>query len=395
MRVLLVTGVVGGGVGRHVRELAHDLVAAGHDVVLAAPRAVVVGFDLPATGATVREVEVGVAGPRALARAQIRLGALARGADVVHAHGMRAGAAAALAVGRSGHRVGVPSRRRGSTPLVVTSHNGPPEGRAAAWTYAALEAVVCRRADLVLGVSADLVERARARGARGAGLAVVPSAGAVPATDAERQAARQDLRAELGVPPSAAVVLTAGRLAAQKRVDRLIEAHRTLVNDPRLAAPPVLVVVGDGPLGAALREQAGRGGGGVHFLGRRADVPRLLAGADVVVSCAVWEGQPLVLQEALAAGAPIVATDVGGTAALLEGAGVLVTGGGCAGRTTQPDPVVAALVGAIGDLLTDPDARDALSDRARARAARLPTGRDALEAALTAYRNVLGRSATP
>ncbi|PZU42674.1 MAG: hypothetical protein DI571_10945 [Arsenicicoccus sp.] len=268
VRVLLVTGVVGGGVGRHVRELAHDLVAAGHDVVLAAPRAVVVGFDLPATGATVREVEVGVAGPRALARAQIRLGALARGADVVHAHGMRAGAVAALAVGRSGHRVGVPSRRRGSTPLVVTSHNGPPEGRAAAWTYAALEVVVYRRADLVLGVSADLVERARARGARGAGLAVVPSAGAVPATDAERQAARQDLRTELGVPPSAAVVLTAGRLAAQKRVDRLIEAHRTLVNDPRLAAPPVLVVVGDGPLGAALREQAGRGGGGVHFLGR-------------------------------------------------------------------------------------------------------------------------------
>ena len=370
MRVLLVVGVVGGGVGRHVRQLAAELVGAGHVVVVACPRVVADRFDLGATGARVQPVEVGVGSPGALARTHARLQVLARGAQVVHAHGVRAGAAAALAVPRGG-------RSRGA-PLVVTSHNGPPDGRPAALTYAALEAVVCRRADLVLGVSSDLVQRARRRGARAAGLAVVPSSVAAPATDAQREQAAQELRAELGVPAGAGVVLTAGRLARQKRVDVLLEAHRRLRTDRRLGAPPVLVVVGDGPLAGALREQAADVGGVVHFLGHRQDVPRLLAGADVVVSSADWEGQPLVLQEALAAGAPVVATEVGGTADLLAGAGVLV-----------PPGSSADLADAVAGLLLDPASRADLARRARDRATRLPTGLDALEAALAAYRAVL------
>ncbi|WP_298886567.1 alpha/beta hydrolase fold domain-containing protein [uncultured Serinicoccus sp.] len=369
MRVLLVVGLVGGGVGRHVRQLAVDLVGAGHVVVVACPRTVTDRFDLQATGARVEPVEVGVGSPGALASTHARLRLLARGAQVVHAHGVRAGAAAALAVG------GGRSRR---VPLVVTSHNGPPEGRAASWTYASLEALVCRRADLVLGVSSDLVERARRRGARGARLAVVPSSAAVPATCAQREQAARELRAELGVPDGAGLVLTAGRLARQKRVDLLLDAYRRLRDDARFGSPPVLAVVGEGPLAGALREQAERGGGDVHFLGHRQDVPRLLAGADVVVSSADWEGQPLVLQEALAAGAPVVATDVGGTSDLLGGAGVLV-----------PPGSSAALADAVAGLLLDPGARADLARRARDRASRLPTRRDALEAVLTAYRGVL------
>ncbi|WP_298749675.1 alpha/beta hydrolase fold domain-containing protein [uncultured Serinicoccus sp.] len=375
MRVLLVVGVVGGGVGRHVRQLAVELVGAGQAVVVACPQSVADRFDLVATGARVQAVEVGVGSPGDLARSHARLRRLARGAQVVHAHGVRAGAAAALSVGRGR------SRR---VPLVVTSHNGPPDGPAASWTYAALEALVCSRADLVLGVSSDLVERARRRGARATGLAVVPSSAAAPATDAQRELAARELRAELGVPDGAGVVLAAGRLARQKRVDLLLDAYRRLREDPRLGSSPVLVVVGEGPLAAALREQAASGGGDVHFLGHRQDVPRLLAGADVVVSSADWEGQPLVLQEALAAGAPVVATDVGGTADLLGGAGVLVRPGSS-----------AELAGAVAGLLLDPGARADLARRARDRAGRLPTRLDALEAVLTAYRGVLPGPDTP
>ncbi|WP_130013801.1 glycosyltransferase family 4 protein [Serinicoccus sediminis] len=380
MRVLLVVGVVGGGVGRHVRQLAEDLVSSGHQVVVACPEVVADRFDLAATGATVRPVEVGVAAPPAWARALSGLRVLARGADVVHAHGVRAGAAAALAAG--GGRRGTPppgdAASSPRTPVVVTSHNGPPSGRSAGLVYAVLEAAVCRRADLVLGVSADLVERARRRGARATLLAVVPSTAAAPTTDAQRHDAARTLRAELGVAPTAAVVLTAGRLAEQKRVDLLVEAHRRLVSEARPGDAPVLIVAGDGPLAGELREQAARGGGEVRFLGHRDDVPALLAAADVVVSSADWEGQPLVLQEALAAGAPLVATDVGGTADLLDGAGVLVPAG-------SP----GALARAVSGLLADPAARADLSARARARADRLPSRQDALDAVLTAYRAVL------
>src|SRR5699024_11335639 len=58
--------------------------------------------------------------------------------------------------------------------------------------------------------------------------------------------------------------------------------------------------------------------------GRRDDVPDLLASADVLVSTSAWEGQPINVQEALAAGVPVVATDVGGTGEVTGDAARLV-----------------------------------------------------------------------
>ena len=86
--------------------------------------------------------------------------------DVLHAHGLRAGALAALALAMPG------------TPhiaLVVTVHNAPPAAGPAAAVYAGLELIVARRADAVLTVSGDLDGRLRRRGARLAGRALVPA----------------------------------------------------------------------------------------------------------------------------------------------------------------------------------------------------------------------------
>ena len=71
---------------------------------------------------------------------------LSRDADVVHAHGLRAGALCCLAT--TGRR----------TPVVLTLHNAAPAGRLTGAVHAVLERVVARRAALVLGVSADLVD---------------------------------------------------------------------------------------------------------------------------------------------------------------------------------------------------------------------------------------------
>jgi glycosyltransferase involved in cell wall biosynthesis len=174
-------------------------------------------------------------------------------------------------------------------------------------------------------------------------------------------------------------VLGVGRLAAQKDFGTLI---RAAARWQRRAAVPLLVIAGEGPLDAELRRQAARAGVAVRFLGPRRDVPALLAAADVVVVPSTWEGQPLIVQEALRGGRPLVATRVGGIAELTGDDGALLVPPG--------DPV--ALADAVTGLLDDPGAASRLAAAARARAAWLPSEADAVEQALSLYQRV--RSAT-
>ena len=89
----------------------------------------------------------------------------------------------------------------------------------------------------------------------------------------------------------------------------------------------------------------------------------------------VWEGQPLILQEVLRAGRPLVASRVGGVADLTgEDAALLV-----------PPGDAAALSTAVLSVLDDPDLAARLSAAAVNRAEALPTGNDALDAAMAAY----------
>lgn len=329
-RVLLVLGTSTGGVGRHVASLAAGLAAEGLRVTVAGPPATGELFDLPGFV----PVDVG-ARPRPARdlRAAWRLRALAGGADVVHAHGLRA---ATLAPGRR--------------PLVVTWHNrqlGP--GRLGPL----LERRAARRAAVTLAASADLADRARAAGGTDVRLAPV-------AAPALRPTGRDP---GLGRP----LVLAVGRLHPQKGYDVLLAAL------PQLAGATV-AVAGDGPLAAELAARAPQ----VRWLGRRSDVADLYAAADVVVLPSRWEARSLTAQEAMRAGRPLVAADVGGLRELVGDGAVLVPPG---------DP--QALGAAVRRLLDDPAAAAALAARARAVAAGWPDERDTVAQVAAVYAELL------
>ena len=355
--VAFVLGTTAGGTGRHVATLARESQAAGWRVGIFGPAETAGLFDADRAdrfgfnAVTITDRPRPAGDLRAVLRLRRLVAALAP--EVVHAHGLRAGALGALAVRRDGVA---------SPALVVTVHNAPPSAARLAAIYTLLERLVARRADVVLCVSPDLVARMRRLGARDVQRAVVAAPGS-----AGPGSAAADLVAD-GRP----VVLAAGRLAHQKGFDTLVAAAACWLG--RQPAP-VVVIAGHGPLADDLARQAVELGVDVRFLGARHDVPDLFAAADVFVLPSRWEGQPLILQEALRAGRPIVATDVGGVRDLTgDQAALLVRAG---------DP--AALGRAVLRVLDDRDLAGRLAAAAADRAAELPTEADAAAAVLGIY----------
>ena len=347
-RILQVCGSAAGGVRAHLADCARLLAANGHDVIVEAPAAVLDGLDIEPARAEALEI-----GPRpslndSLAVARLRR--LGRRADVVHAHGLRAGALAALALGR---------RRRGRTRLVVTLHNLTIGGRLTTLVGERLERLIARRADLILAVSPDLAERARELGAPRVELAIIP---AVPPQQPTEPDPSDSAAPEEAWPRGSTRLLTVARLAPQTGLPLLLEVAAILsreVDAGRLAAF-TWAIAGDGPGREEAAERIAAEQLPVTLLGRRTDAPALMEAADVVVQTSLWEGQPLTIQEALRSGTAIVATDVGGTAVTARGGAVLVA------------PQAQAIAEALGTLLSDPEARSRAAERAHEAVGRLP-----------------------
>jgi len=120
-------------------------------------------------------------------------------------------------------------------------------------------------------------------------------------------------RSELARDVSTSIVLTVARLDAQKGIAHLLDAA---VAVPRAS----FAIAGEGPDRAALEQRAATLGVSdrVRFLGHRHDVPALLAAADLFVLPSLYEGLPLAVLEAMAAGVPVIATSVGGTAEVVR-----------------------------------------------------------------------------
>ena len=132
---------------------------------------------------------------------------------------------------------------------------------------------------------------------------------------------KTDAKQMLGMPADALVFGTIGRLVPTKGLSYLIAAFSMV---KRRMPSARLVLVGDGPCKAELQMQAADAlcGDSVHFLGHRANVERLLKGMDVFILASVAEGMPRVLLEAMAAGVPCVATQVGGIPEVINGEAV-------------------------------------------------------------------------
>jgi glycosyltransferase involved in cell wall biosynthesis len=236
-----------------------------------------------------------------------------------------------------------------------------------------LERRAVRGATVVLGVSSDLVDRARALGGQDVRLApaAVPRPpGRPPRPPDEGERLRQKTRADHGA-VDRPLLLAVGMLEPRQGYDLLLDAARIWTDrDPA----PLVVIAGEGGQRAALERRIEAARLPVLLLGARGDVPDLLAAADVVVLPSRWEARALVAQEALHAGVPLVATDVGGTRELVGEAAVLVPYG---------DP--RALARAVTGLLADPDRRAALTIAGRAQAATWPTEDDTVAQVLSVY----------
>lgn len=130
-------------------------------------------------------------------------------------------------------------------------------------------------------------------------------------SEADLAQLRQEVRQELGLPASAQIALTVGRLHEQKGHQDLIPTIPHLTREfPDLR----FVWVGDGKEKQALMAQAQEYGvtEQIAFLGYRSDVPRLLQASDLFVFPTYFEGQPFALLEAMAYGLPIVTSKASG-----------------------------------------------------------------------------------
>lgn len=333
LHVLQLLGSGGAGSGAHVRSLAAGLVALGVRVTVCAPAAVGHRHGFAATGARFTALP-----HLSQAEAVYRVRALGATADLVHAHGMRAGLLAAMAT------------RRRTTPLVVTWHARRPAAGGPARLRRCTERWVVRNSSVVLGASAELVDRARRRGARDARLAPVALPAPRPSGAApEEAAAVHRTRAELEAVGRPLLLATAALEPGQGHELLLAAAARWNAAVPR----PLLLIAGTGPLRAALEDRIEDEKLPVRLLGRRDDLPQLLAAADLALLADRWDGRALFAQEALRQGTPLVATAVGGLPGLVGEAAAL----------TEAEP--AAFGAAVTGLLADPDARAALSAAGR------------------------------
>lgn len=177
-----------------------------------------------------------------------------------------------------------------------------------------------------------------------------------PLAHAAFAALRREMRLYLGVPFDAPLVGTVGRQAPEKNLPTFVRAMGLLAaRDPRIHV--VLCGQGEARAQEDLRSLAVEGGWAERLVlpGRLDDLPGVLAALDVFALPSLTEGMPLSLMEAMAAGLPVVATDVGGVSELVihEQEGLLVD--------DPADPT--AMANAVERLLADASLRAGMGAR--------------------------------
>lgn len=206
------------------------------------------------------------------------------------------------------------ARRTGQGPVLYTAH-GFHFYKGAPWLYWLLyypaERLAARWTDGLIVMNAEDFRRAQQMGFReGETLFRVHGVGVDLAAYAPAPGAREGVRRELGLGPEEFVTLCVAEFTTTKNHAQLIRAWPEVVRE---APRSQLLLVGDGRLRARAEvEVRQRGVANVHFLGFRRDVPAVLAASDAFVLPSKREGLPRSVLEAMAAGLPVVATNVRG-----------------------------------------------------------------------------------
>ena len=302
----------------------------------------------------------------------MRLAALVRSGeyDIVHVHSPLPGAVARLLVR---------SVRTARRPAVVTTEHN-------AWaTFHPLTRWANR---VTIGADAAVIavsdEAGRSVSGRAARRVTVVRHGIDTSAVAAHGVERDDVRGELGIDPGAVVIGTVANFREQKDHPNLLAAV-ALLRERGLR--PRVVVVGQGPLEQSTRDLATSLGLDdlVIFTGHRADAARVMASFDVFVLPSLWEGLPVALMEALAAGLPVAATAVGGVAeTLTDGVDALLV--------PPSDP--SALADALARLIEDTSLRQRLAAASAARAPEFDVRRST-SAVESIYRSVARRGGEP
>jgi glycosyltransferase involved in cell wall biosynthesis len=292
-----------------------------------------------------------------------RLLRLVRGADVVHGHSSKAGFLVRLAAASVGRRARCIFTPHGWSFWAV-------EGREAR-LYLALERRAARWCRAMVAVSAYERDAGIAAGVGSAEqYRVIPNG--------------IDLRRFAHEPqPVPGRIVMLGRLARPKRPELVVRALGRL----RDHHPDAEVwLVGDGPLRAEVESLAASLGlaGGVAVTGRHHDIPAVLAGAHCLVLASDYEGMPLSLLEAMAAGVPVVVTRFGGVEEVVEN--------GRTGFVVEPGSA-EALAASLERLLDDPGLSRELGGAGRRRAEQRFSVRRMVAETASLYDEILARKA--
>jgi glycosyltransferase involved in cell wall biosynthesis len=264
-------------------------------------------------------------------------------ADVIHCHLYHAALYGRLAAKRAG------------VPCVVTAHNVYSNPK---WHRRLINRWLGRYTARIIGVSQpvgdDVLRYDRIAPEK---LLVIPNG--IDLAPMLQMLDHETAKKRLGLPACAPVIGCVGRLEPQKGHRFLLEALAMLRK--QRGDCPHLVIVGTGSALGSIRRQIESLSleDRVHLLGTRRDIPEILAALDLFVLPSLWEGLPLALLEAMAAGVPVMASAVGGVGDVLDNGrygGLLPPGNG------------SALCDAMTDWLDHPEKRRALGELGKMRA---------------------------
>lgn len=274
------------GVGAFARSLAKGLRAAGDEVTAVEPNIGTAGG--------------GFANLRLAWTAAAHLFRTKRMVDVVHCQQLHMQSLSLGALGRVlGKRV------------VLTVHGRSPTPRGfRGLAFRTVETLCARLPNRLVVVARSLSSRV------GREVLVIPNGVAVRDIAATRNA-REDARRALGLQNSF-VILFLGRVTKDKGVLNLLDAFDVVLSSQKTSARLLLVGPADDELRREIERHSRAAGGAIIFLGFREDPWRHLAAADLFVLPSMREGLPLSLLEAMAAGVPVVSSNVGDIPEVVE-----------------------------------------------------------------------------